>query len=415
MEPDWKKNAEMCGLVLDNNTVRALNESGISDCSNMSTIHLKHQIYSALPTTSASTYDGRKSMAFNLAVVAKYGSPTFPSWLICFGITPFKLQCRLPDRGVLSTSEVKQYCPNIPDIAYTGEFVHYILHGLRESIYIYSFQETVGCSEIGRFHYALPQPKVSSAPITHTELAESQSICAGNAYIHLNKDAITSKYTTSGNIEMTFNPQTSTGDGNEDRRTECLRDHLRDVLPAQYEEIEVSLVEKIQKKRMANYCHFTGGGDLRVSRTGFEFLLMTTEDTESGGMSPIDQGEVRETLDIECKQSASKTNVEIRYQLMANMYNLLVRQFTSKLSKARTTQQLSHVLQLSKISLYGMSIGIYRPVEILKLKVDFGRSTLDWEVKFENCSSLPKELLIDSCIIAVIKRLSKKSPSPPIA
>lgn len=125
MEPDWKKNAEMCGLVLDNNAVRALNESGISDCSNVSTIHLKHRIYTALPTTSASTYDERKSMAFNLAVVAKYGSPTFPSWLICFGLTPFKLQCRLPDHGVLSTSEVKQYCPNIPDIAYTGEFVHW--------------------------------------------------------------------------------------------------------------------------------------------------------------------------------------------------------------------------------------------------------------------------------------------------
>lgn len=169
---------------------------------------------------------------------------------------------------------------------------------------------------------------------------------------------------------------------------------------------------KFKKKRMANYCHFTGGGDLRISRTGFEFLLMTTENTESGGMSPIDQGEVRETLDIECKQS---TNAEIRYQLMANMYNLLVRQFTSKLSEARTTQQLSHVLQLSKISLYGMSIGICRPVEILKLKVDFDKFTLGWEVKFENCSSLPKELLIDSCIIAVVKRLSKKSPSPPIA
>ena len=49
------------------------------------------------------------------------------------------------------------------------------------------------------------------------------------------------------------------------------------------------------------------------------------------------------------------------------------------------------LLNLEKISMYGLSFGISRPVELLKITVDLKQTCLLYETKFADKTSLPKE------------------------
>ena len=228
----------------------------------------------------------------------------------------------------------------------------------------------------------------------------------------MNKDATTAKYMSDGAIQMQFFPGAATFTGSEGVRTEFLIDHLKSTLPSRYNNIKVSKVDKIQKKKNYTFCNFTGGGDIKVSQTGFQFLVMACSDTECGDLSPIDTQESRETLDVECKHSTTKTDDDVRMQLQANMYNLLVHEFIDKLQSATSLHELSYILDLQKLTIYGISFGTSRPLEVMKMTVNFSRAGLSYELKYQNTTLLPKEALIDSCITAVIDRISKKSPSP---
>lgn len=415
MELDWKEICIKSGRSLDNTTVQALQRLDLNNFSSMSTLTVRNSIIHALPTMEP--YSNRRSLAWDLAVVAKYKLPIFNSWIICFGNHPFKVNCRLPNKTLLSKEEVVKYYPNLLDINYAGDFVQLRLKIHTEFlVYMYSFSETESCSDISSQHYDLPVPTPSNNPISDNELSKTAPLGAGNAYIHMNKDATTAKYMPNGNIQMQFSPGAATFAGGEDERTDFLIDHLKSTLPSQYNNIKVSKVDKIKKKKNCTFCNFTGGGDLKVSQTGFQFLVMTCADTECGDYSPIDTHESRETLDMECKYSSTKTDGDVRIQLQANMYNLLVREYVDKLQKAPSLGELSHVLDLKKLSIYGISFGISRPLEVLKMTVNFSLSghalSLSYEVKYENTTLLPKEALIDSCITAVLHRISKKSPSP---
>lgn len=161
----------------------------------------------------------------------------------------------------MSTEEVKKYYPNLLAISYAGDFVQVRLQVCTAClVYIYSFSETEGCSDIGKHHYDLPLPTQSKNPISEDELAKTAPLGAGNAYIHMNKDATTAQYTSSGAIQMQFYPGTTTLAGNEDARTEFLIDHLKSTLPPRYKSIKVSKVDKMQKKKRFTFCNFTGGG-----------------------------------------------------------------------------------------------------------------------------------------------------------
>ena len=88
--------------------------------------------------------------------------------------------------------------------------------------------------------------------------------------------------------------------------------------------------------------------------------------TARGDISPIADEESRETLDMECKYSTAKSDKDIRLQLQANMYNLLVRDFIKKLESVSSLKELSKVLELKRLTIYGMSLGTIGGVEVSK-------------------------------------------------
>ena len=101
MDFNWKEIGKKCDESLDSNTVKTLQELDMTDCSRMNTLTLRSHIMRALPASS-NPYSNRRSLALDLAVVAKYGLPTYTSWIICFGDKPFKVKCRLPNKSVMS-------------------------------------------------------------------------------------------------------------------------------------------------------------------------------------------------------------------------------------------------------------------------------------------------------------------------
>ncbi len=76
-----------------------------------------------------------------------------------------------------------------------------------------------------------------------------------------------------------------------------------------------------------------------------------------------------------------------------------------------TMQYEKIVSKLSQLSIYVMSFGISRPVEVLKLTV---AHKLAYYSKFKSIPGIPQEPIIDSCIAAVqvMERLTSKSLPP---
>ena len=62
---------------------------------------------------------------------------------------------------------------------------------------------------------------------------------------------------------------------------------------------------------------------------------------------------------------------------------------------------------LSTLTVYGMSFGISRPVEVLKMKINLSRKDLTHERKYLAECGVAPEVLIDSYICAVVERLTK--------
>ena len=52
--------------------------------------------------------------------------------------------------------------------------------------------------------------------------------------------------------------------------------------------------------------------------------------------------------------------------MQANLYNLMVREYVKKLESASSPEELTKVLKLRKLSMYGMSFGTIHGVEVLK-------------------------------------------------
>lgn len=411
VENYWKKLARQCGRTLQRPVLNVLCQLDLEDLREKNVVGIRHQILAAL--SRAVSVTEKQSTARDLSYVVKYGVDTIDSLLMCFGITPFKLRCRLPNYTSFSVSDARLCCPDLPHIEYKGEF-RLIKKLCTVNIYVYSFSDTVSCSNVheGGLHYQLPAPEVSS-PITVQEIHKRKaSIGAGNAYLHLHENATEVNYIAEGKCAVAYNYSSLQQDveATEVVRTEKLKQHLKSILPTLYDGITVDIVESVKKRSGANFCHFTGGGDLKLTRTDFVFLLLTHTESEYGENSPTRDDECRKTLDIECKASHSKPNEEVRLQLQADMYNLLVREFISKVKDADDDQFEKIVSKLSQLSIYGMSFGISRPVEVLKLTVDFSANKLTYYSKFKSSPGFPQEPIIDSCIAAVLDRLGKKSP-----
>ncbi len=268
----WTTIAKDCGESLNITALQALRELSINR--SMSVATMRSSIRSALCAIEPYVANSR-ILSWKLAVVAKYMLPIFESWVICFGITPFKKKMFLPNCSILNKDRMDIYCRE--EIPLRGSFVQKQMlpqdPGRPILVYVYSFDETAACSTIGSYHHDLPRPEMSDNPIKNEELSRSFLLGAGNAFLHLNSDATTTKCAPDGTVVMTWNRETATNEGNEDKRTQHLLEHLRDALVPKYEGITVSKVEKIQKKKGSTFCYFTGGGGHEtVHRKGRYFV-----------------------------------------------------------------------------------------------------------------------------------------------
>ena len=172
------------------------------------------------------------------------------------------------------------------------------------NIYVFSFEDTVGCSDVGPVHAALPMP-VDVNMITEYELFERKSkLGAGSAYLYLDPNVAESHYPAVGEYQVTYRDDTVIprhDNPHEDERTNILDRHLNSYISSHYKDMKVDKVPPVKKKKGQNFCCFTGGGDEKITKDRLSLLLLTHVDTEFGEGSPIKEHESRNTLDMELK------------------------------------------------------------------------------------------------------------------
>lgn len=257
----------------------------------------------------------------------------------------------MPNPMTLSKKDAMTHFPQLPNIEDDGEFT-FIKKVGDSNIYIFSFEDTVSCSDVGPVHAALPMP-VDVNMITESELFERKSkLGAGSAYLHLNANAVESHYPAVGKYQVTYQDVTVILDNpDEEERTNILDRHLNSYISDHYKDMKVSRVAPVKKKKGHNFCRFTGGGDEKITKDRLSLLLMTHVNTEFGEGSPTKEYESRNVLDMELKVSVTKSDEDCELQLKANMYNLLVREFVSNVY---STSNLSDLENLSHYTVYGI-------------------------------------------------------------
>lgn len=184
----------------------------------------------------------------------------------------------------LSKENAMTHIPQLPDIEEEGEFT-FIKNVGDSNIYIFSFEDTVSCSDVGPVHATLPMP-VDVNMITEDELFERKSkLGAGSAYLHLNANAVESHYPAVGKYQVTYQDVTvipRLDNPGEEERTHFLDRHLNSYISSHYKDMKVDRVAPIKKKKGRNFCRFTGGGDEKITKDRLGLLLMTHVDTEFG-------------------------------------------------------------------------------------------------------------------------------------
>ena len=311
----------------------------------------------------------------------------------------------MPNPNTIPLDTAKIYRSDL-NVSVKGEFIFLRNQG-GVNVYVYSFIETASCSEVGPAHNQLPAVVDSLQPISDREIFLRQYYNgAANVYLYSNKDETDIEYLEQGKYRVTHRVTHSSRsrqifERSEAERMLALKEHLSSTLRNSHQNISVDIVLPTKKKYGKNFCHFTGGGDIQIARKDNQpsFVLMSHELSEFDDESPVRHDESRDTIDIECKVASTKSMEDVELQLQANMYNLLVRRFISKLKDGA-----SNVNDVNCISIYGMSFGLHRPVEVLKLTVNFSLENLHYERKYVTYQA--QEVLIDACIGAVLERIT---------
>jgi hypothetical protein len=152
-------------------------------------------------------------------------------------------------------------------------------------------------------------------------------------------------------------------------------------------------------------CEFKGGGDILIQHEmdGSRTILTLGGDNGANEDEEDNQDEVRARSRIELKHQPRETELNIQYQLRANM----VLGLSEELHKLLTFGSLDSLMKLNTMTIYGVSFGYRSPLLILKLTVNFSKWTTETSLRYS--SSTSHSWAVDSSIAYVVKRMKAKS------
>jgi hypothetical protein len=215
------------------------------------------------------------------------------------------------------------------------------------------------------------------------------------------------EYMDDGSYCMNFKTSSDTlfcGLKTENSRAEDFKTSLRNF----YTNITVKNVDRCMPVLEGNICMFSGGGEqVMMAATGNNTVYDIVEEEESEPvLSPLSAGEHGANLELKYRTSQPDHNVE--HQLKANMLLFTARHTVRMIEhlQADKSNPISALRNMNKISTYGLSFGVLKPVLILKLILDFNTSIIEYEKRYESPPEVPPEPRIDCAILYLMNRIT---------
>jgi hypothetical protein len=304
------------------------------------------------------------------------------------------------------------------DIEFDGLFEHCttlyegdeVLH-----VYIFIFSNPTGCRAISHdsLHGSLP-PSCAVTMLTDVQLLQLKSTKNVSSSYYYTNEALAPRieYMDDGRYCMNFKPSSERilcGLPGENSRAEDFKISLRNF----YTNINVENVDKCMPALKGNVCMFSGGGDhIMMAATGNTVYDIATEEEECEPVpSPLSAGEHRTGANLELKYNTTQPDRNVEHQLKANMLLFTARHTVRMMEHLQTDKSnpISALRKVNKISTYGMSFGVLKPVVVLKLMLDFNTSIVRYEKRYQSPPEVPPEPRIDCAILYLVNRISHTS------
>ena len=271
-------------------------------------------------------------------------------------------------------------------------------------MYIFIFDEYCGCRSINRDFHGLLPPCAGPTMSDEDLLKLKSSINVANSYFFTIKDnAPTIEYRDDGSYIMIYKKSSGLR-SKVGENSRCV--DFKATVQVKYKNIELESIDQCLPDLNGHICMFSGGGDhvvLAMEDTSESNLydLIGTEETVP---SPLTEGELR--TGEEMKYKTTQSNEDIESQLKANMLLFTARCTVRRIERLHNKPNpVSTLKKLNKISTYGLTFGLNKPVMILKLTLDFTTSEIYFEKRYQSPDELPPEPRVDCAMKYLIERI----------
>ena len=333
--------------------------------------------------------------------------------LFVIGHSPYKVTLSLSPQNAFSFDEINEAVgrQGKPQIPYPGKGQFKMVASTTEQqVAVFRYDKTTGCGKLSGAHDLLPVP-VCRHRKTEILIQTHTNIRVGSPFLYNGHDQ---QYTIDDKGDMLTRVVGFPAPKNfqcENSRSSQMIEGLKLALGQHYK-------VEFWSGNFSRHCPFSGGGDLSIFKSRSHSAVVvdlnfndgteqTTSDigrTNAGtddGITPDD-----DTRDISLGTKVSPNlgsavdQESITLQLQANMLLL-----SSVLLLNEVTEDPDKAGGINILSCYGLQIGLNCPLKILKLRVDFSKKKLEYEVLLNVSPTAVHHMYVDMALQHVVSCL----------
>lgn len=333
-----------------------------------------------------------------------------------------KIDVKLPFYEQVTVDELNKFMDEPVVLNEEGKFV--FCATLKEdnrqlNVYTFLFTQAVGCRNyLVTAHGRLPP--TTGRTMKDSALLKLAGDSVSNSYYYQDEnEGPAIAYDGVGGYTMKYESSDIRDVWCEDDRAENFRKKVQEHFNSENKRLQIkkrsticinttSLRKKCSRKESVT--PFAGGGDnvVMASVDNQTLIIGGTNEGEFG-----DPEEARLCLSVEHKERTTQTDEQIQGQLKADMYLMTGIIFLNNIVDLQNhSHPITRLQKIKKLSSYGLTFGIFRPVLILKFTIDFDSQRLEYIKKYECYPGVPPEPRVDCGIKYLIMRLTNRSPPP---
>ena len=332
--------------------------------------------------------------------------------LFFIGLFPYKLVLQMEQTNKVTLSDVRAVATSqsiaLPDILQSSSGLfhhprgHFVVRSNRDLVNsrqygFFKHKNTTGCSLASS---SLHERFLREPMLRHKDsLARPATLKlrVGSKFFY--DQEFSYEFDDEGRMKMDIvgfgMPATSRSDQVEDQRKFQLMEDLR----ANLKGYKVTLVHDSSR-----YCPFTGGGDIWVYKNHDRLVILDEagrdSEDEDGSCSPRAKGEYRCPASIENKVITGISEMQkeaVTKQLQANMVLTATHFLCEKIKMCPADAKA-----IESVTTYGLQMGIFCPVKVLKLTLNFRTATSSFEELFSKERCPFSHIFIDTAVANLV-------------